>query len=54
LNLEVAEQGAYPMKDGDILVVGSTFWGRLSSGGGFSLGLPFIGGISYSNPERYR
>jgi len=54
LNLEVPKQGAYPIKDGDILVVGSTFWGRLSSGGGFSLGLPFIGGISYSNPERYR
>ena len=54
LNLEVAKHGSYPIEDGDILVVGSTFWGRLSSGSGFSLGVPFIGGISYSNPERYR
>ena len=54
MNLEVPKQGAYPIKDGDILVVGSTFWGRVTSGGGFSLGLPFIGGINYSNPERYR
>ncbi len=54
MNLEVAKDGAFPMKDGDILVVGSTFWGRLSSGSGFSLGIPFIGGISYSNPQRYR
>ena len=54
MNLEVAKHGSYPVKDGDILVVGSTFWGRVASGGGFSLGIPFIGGISYSNPERYR
>ena len=54
MNLEVAKHGAYPVKDGDILVVGSTFWGRLSSGSGFSLGIPFVGGISYSNPQRYR
>jgi len=54
LNLEVAKHGSYPVKDGDIVVVGSTFWGRLSSGSGFSLGVPFIGGISYSNPQRYR
>jgi polysaccharide biosynthesis/export protein len=54
LNLEVANHGSYPVKDGDILVVGSTFWGRLSSGSGFSLGIPFVGGISYSNPQRYR
>lgn len=54
LNLEVASHGSYPVKDGDILVVGSTFWGRLSSGSGFSLGVPFVGGISYSNPQRYR
>ena len=52
LNLEVASHGSYPIKDGDILVVGSTFWGRLSSG--ISLSIPFIGGISYSNPQRYR
>ena len=54
MNLEIAKHGSYPIKDGDILVVGSTFWGRLASGSGFSLGIPFIGGISYSNPERYR
>jgi polysaccharide export outer membrane protein len=54
LNLEVAKHGLYPIKDGDILVVGSTFWGRLSSGSGFSLGIPFVGGVSYSNPQRYR
>jgi len=54
MNLEIAKHGAYPVKDGDILIVGSTFWGRVASGSGFSLGVPFIGGISYSNPERYR
>ncbi|MBW2707667.1 MAG: SLBB domain-containing protein [Deltaproteobacteria bacterium] len=54
LNLEIAKHGSYPIKDGDILVVGSTFWGRLSSGSGFSFGIPFIGGMSYSNPQRYR
>ncbi len=54
MNLEIAKHGSYPVKDGDILVVGSTFWGRVASGSGFSLGIPFIGGISYSNPERYR
>ncbi len=54
MNLEIAEHGSYLIKDGDILVVGSTFWGRLGAGSGFSLGIPFIGGISYSNPQRYR
>ena len=54
MNLEIAQHGSYPVKDGDIVVVGSTFWGRVTSGGGFSLGIPFIGGINYSNPERYR
>ena len=54
MNLEIAKHGSHLIKDGDILVVGSTFWGRVASGGGFSLGIPFIGGISYSNPERYR
>ena len=54
MNLEVAKDGSHPIEDGDILVVGSTFWGRVASGSGFSLGIPFIGGISYSNPERYR
>lgn len=54
LNLEIAEHGSYLIEDGDILVVGSTFWGRLGAGSGFSLGIPFIGGISYSNPQRYR
>ena len=53
LNLEVASQASHPIKDGDILVVGSTFWGRVASGGGFNIGLPFLG-IGYSNPERYR
>jgi len=54
MNLEIANHGSYPVKDGDILVIGSTFWGRLGAGSGFSLGIPFIGGISYSNPQRYR
>ncbi len=54
MNLEIAKHGSYLLEDGDILVVGSTFWGRVASGSGFSLGIPFIGGISYSNPERYR
>ena len=54
MNLEVAKDGSHPIEDGDILVVGSTFWGRAASGSGFSLGIPFIGGISYSNPERDR
>ncbi len=53
MNLEVAKHGAHPIADGDILVVGSTFWGRLTSGGGFNIGLPFLG-FGYSNPERYR
>ena len=53
LNLEVSRHGSEAVKDGDILVVGSTFWGRVSSGGGFRIGLPFLG-FGYSNPERYR
>ncbi len=54
MNLEIASHGSYLIEDGDILVVGSTFWGRVVSGSGISLGVPFIGSIGYSNPERYR
>ncbi|MCF8084618.1 MAG: SLBB domain-containing protein [Deltaproteobacteria bacterium] len=54
VNLEKAEDSALEMNDGDILVVGSTFWGRVASGGGFSLGFPGIFSLGFSNPERYR
>jgi len=53
MNLELSHHGSHPVADGDILVVGSTFWGRVTSGGGFNIGLPFLG-FGYSNPERYR
>jgi polysaccharide biosynthesis/export protein len=39
------------VKDGDIIFVNASFWGKLLFGGGVNIGIPGLG-VSYRDPER--
>jgi polysaccharide biosynthesis/export protein len=39
------------IKDGDIIFVNASFWGKLIFGGGVNIGIPGLG-VSYRDPER--
>jgi polysaccharide biosynthesis/export protein len=39
------------IKDGDIIIVNASFWGKLFFGGGVNIGIPGLG-VSYRDPER--
>jgi protein involved in polysaccharide export with SLBB domain len=39
------------IKDGDIIFVNASFWGKLLFGGGVNIGIPGLG-VSYRDPER--
>lgn len=49
LDFENAKDCEIPIFDGDIVVAGSSFWAKFSSGMGFNIGLPFFG-VGMSNP----
>jgi polysaccharide biosynthesis/export protein len=50
INLNKPENREMEIKDGDIIVVKSSSWGKLVHGGGINLGIPGFG-LGYRNPE---
>lgn len=51
LDLEKGKDCEFKLKDGDILVADSSFWGKLTTGMGINIGLPFFG-VGFYNPDR--
>ena len=50
INLNKPENKEMEIKDGDIIVVKSSSWGKLVHGGGINIGIPGFG-FGYRNPE---
>jgi polysaccharide biosynthesis/export protein len=48
-DIDLAEETI--IKDGDIIFVNASFWGKLLFGGGVNIGIPGLG-VSYRDPER--
>jgi len=51
IDLNNPENHEIEIKDGDIIVVKASSWGKVVHGGGFTIGIPGFGGVGYSNPE---
>jgi len=52
LDLNKPDSQKTEIKEGDIIVVKTSTWGKVSHGSRFWLGVPGFGGIGYQNPER--
>jgi len=52
LDLNKPDSQKTEIKEGDIIVVKTSSWGKVSHGSRFWLGVPGFGGIGYQNPER--
>ncbi len=50
INLNKPDNKEMEIKDGDIIVVKSSSWGKLVHGGGINIGIPGFG-VGYRNPE---
>ena len=50
INLDKPDNREMEIKDGDIVVVKSSSWGKLVHGGGLNIGIPGFG-VGYRNPE---
>ena len=50
INLNEPDNKEMEIKDGDIIVVKSSSWGKLVHGGGVNIGIPGLG-VGYRNPE---
>ncbi|MGA8179023.1 MAG: polysaccharide biosynthesis/export family protein [Desulfobacterales bacterium] len=50
INLNKPDNKEMEIKDGDIIVVKSSSWGKLVHGGGLNIGIPGFG-VGYRNPE---
>jgi polysaccharide export outer membrane protein len=52
LDLNKPEDQKMEIKEGDIIVIKASSWGKVAHGSRFWIGLPGFGGVGYKNPEQ--